>query len=68
MHGLTPGTGVNHFSQGILAWVLGDRRSRPFANLWALITVWQWYFWVTDGYCVYTMLVNSENETTSPAN
>ena len=55
-------TGGDHFSQSILAWVLGDRSSQPFENVWALITVWQWYFWVTDGDCVYTMSINLGNQ------
>ena len=55
-------TTVNHFSQGVLAWTLGDRSSQTFEPLWTLIKVWQCYFWVTDGDCVYKMFINSEDQ------
>ena len=52
---------MNHFSQGILVWVLGDRSSQTFKLLWTLIQGWQCYFWVTDGYSVYKMFINPED-------
>lgn len=54
-------TAVNHFSQGILAWVLGDRSSQTFEKLWTLVKIWQCYFWVRDGYSVYKKYINSED-------
>ena len=27
-----------------------------------MIKVWQCHFWVTDGYCVYKMLINAEDQ------
>ncbi|WP_315786134.1 IS1 family transposase [Fischerella sp. JS2] len=50
-------TAVNHFTQGILAWVLGDRSSTTFQQLWNIVQCWQSYFYVTDGYPVYPCFV-----------
>ena len=55
-------TAVNHFKEGILGWVLGDRSSKTFARLWERIKGWQCYFWVTDGYEVYQKFINSEDQ------
>ena len=54
-------TAVNHFAEGILAWMLGDRSRDTFVALWMMIKNWYCYFWVTDGYCVYPKYINSEN-------
>jgi Transposase and inactivated derivatives, IS1 family len=55
-------TAVNHFKEGILGCVLGDRSSKTFARLWERIKGWQCYFWVTEGYEVYQKFVNSEDQ------
>jgi insertion element IS1 protein InsB len=44
---------VNHFTQGILAWVLGDHSAETFRPLWDIVGTWQCYFYVTDGWLVY---------------
>jgi insertion element IS1 protein InsB len=46
-------TAVDHFSQGILGWVLGDHSAETFRPLWAIVATWQCYFYVTDGWSVY---------------
>ena len=46
-------TAVDHFNQGILGWVLGDHSGETFARLWELVSLWQCYFYVTDGWKVY---------------
>ena len=46
-------TAVDHFKKGILAWVIGDRSAKTFETLWQIISWWQCYFWVSDGYKVY---------------
>ena len=45
-------TAVNHFHEGILAWVIGDRSSETFKFLWDIVSYWQCYFYVTDGWKV----------------
>lgn len=44
---------VDHFKQGILGWVLGDHSAKTFEPLWAIVSTWQCYFYVTDGWSVY---------------
>ena len=56
---------MNHFSQGVLAWVLGDRSSKTFEPLWLMVKVWQCYFCVSDGYSVYKKYVKSEDHIVS---
>lgn len=46
-------TAVDHFRQGILGWVLGDHSAKTFEPLWALVSTWQCYFYITDGWSVY---------------
>jgi insertion element IS1 protein InsB len=46
-------TAVDHFKQGILAWVVGDHSAETFRPLWAIVSLWQCYFYVTDGWSVY---------------
>lgn len=46
-------TAVDHFSQGILGWVLGDHSAETFRPLWITVGAWQCYFYVTDGWSVY---------------
>ncbi|MBD1893932.1 IS1 family transposase [Coleofasciculus sp. FACHB-129] len=46
-------TAVNHFTQGILGWVLGDHSAQTFKPLWVRVMAWKSYFYVTDGNPVY---------------
>ncbi len=46
-------TAVDHFAAGILAWVVGDHSAATFRSLWDGISIWQCYFWVSDGNPVY---------------
>lgn len=46
-------TAVDHFAPGILGWVVGDHSAATFRPLWDAISVWQCYFWVSDGNPVY---------------
>lgn len=50
-------TAVNHFSPGILAWVLGDRSAETFKPLWRIVYCWHSYFYITDGYKVYQSFI-----------
>ncbi len=52
---------VNHKTSGILGWVLGDRSSETFRQLWQRIKAWNSYFYVTDGYPVYRCFINQED-------
>ena len=46
-------TAVAHFAPGILGWVVGDHSAATFRSLWNAISVWECYFWVSDGNPVY---------------
>ena len=46
-------TAVDHFAPGILGWVVGDHSAATFRSLWNAISVWECYFWVSDGNPVY---------------
>ncbi|MBD1883959.1 IS1 family transposase [Microcoleus sp. FACHB-45] len=50
-------TAVDHFRQGILAWVLGDHSAVTFQPLCAIVSNWQCYFYVTDGWSVYPSFI-----------
>ncbi|CDN16983.1 Mobile element protein [Richelia intracellularis] len=50
-------TAVDHFRQGILAWVLGDHSAETFQPLWDIVYLWKCYFYVTDGWKVYASFV-----------
>ena len=39
-------TAVNHFSPGILAWVIGDRSSETSSPLWHIVKSWECFFGV----------------------
>jgi insertion element IS1 protein InsB len=55
---VTPsGTAVDHFKPGILGWVLGDHSAKTFEPLWEIVSKWNCYFYVTDGWKVYPMFV-----------
>jgi len=51
-------TAVNNRFPGILAWTIGDRSSKTFARLWKIIKCWKCYFYVTDGYPVYSCFID----------
>ncbi len=50
---------VNHFTSGILAWVLGDHSAKTFAPSWQQVEAWQCYFIVTDRGTVYPCFIDS---------
>ena len=50
-------TAVDHFNPGILGWAIGDRSAKTFKPLWQSISFWNYFFWVSDGYTVYPMLI-----------
>lgn len=50
-------TAVDHFKQGIIGWVLGDHSVQTFQPLWDSVSKWQCYFYVTDGWKVYSSLI-----------
>lgn len=39
---------MNHFKPGILGWMLGDHSAKTFEPLWAIVSTWHCYFYVTD--------------------
>lgn len=51
-------TAVNHGLPEIIAWVLGDRSARTFEQLWKIVRGWESFWYVTDGYVVYSMFVD----------
>lgn len=51
-------TAVNHWQLGIIAWVIGDRSSLTFQLLWAVVKCWQSFWYVTDGYAVYSKFID----------
>ena len=59
------GTAVNHFALGIWAWTTGERTAVTFERLWKQVKTWQSYFYVTDGYTVYPLLINAEAQIVS---
>ena len=50
-------TAIDHFHEGILAWVLGDHSAEIFQPLWDIVYLWKCYFYVTDGWKVYASFV-----------
>ena len=65
-------TAVNHQQAGILAWVLGDafggqslRSAETFKSLWSIVKCWQCFFYVTDGWKVYPMFIESGDQIVS---
>ena len=50
-------TTVNHFKPGILGWVVGDHSADTFKPLWAMVSLWQCFFYVTDGFKVYPQFI-----------
>ncbi len=54
---------VNHKQAGILAWVIGSERSaETFKPFWLLVKCWQCLFYVTDGWKVYSMFIESGDQ------
>ena len=47
-------TAVDHFRQGILGWVLGEHSAETFPPLWSIVQTWECYFYLTDGWSVYS--------------
>jgi IS1 family transposase/transposase-like protein len=58
-------TVVNHFSPGIILWTVGDRSHECFQPIWQIIKCWQSFFYVTDGWKVYPMYIESEDHLVS---
>ena len=50
-------TAVNHFKPGILGWVVGDHSADTFKPLWTMVSLWQCFFYVTDGLRVYPQFI-----------
>ena len=58
-------TVVNHWNQGILLWTVGDRSHQTFEQLWQIIKCWGSFWYVTDGWKVYPMYIQSEDHLVS---
>ena len=52
-------TAVDHFRQGILAWVLADLSAEIFQPLWDIVYLWKCYFYVTDVWLLYASFVEA---------
>ena len=52
-------TVVEHWRPGIRLWDIGNRSSETFRELWLTIQCWQSFWYVTDGYKVYTKFIES---------
>jgi insertion element IS1 protein InsB len=50
-------TVMNHFTKGILGFVVGDHSAETFEFLWSIVSTWNCYFYVTDGWPVYPMFI-----------
>lgn len=58
-------TVVNHNKKGIILWTIGDRSHQTFAFLWSIIKCWHSFWYVTDGWKVYPMYIESEDHLVS---
>ncbi len=56
------GSAVNHKRLGILAWVIGDRSAQTFQLLWQIVKCWHCFFYVTDGWKVYPMFIETGDQ------
>jgi len=56
---------LNHWRAGILAWVVGDRSAQSFEPLWQLMSGWACFWYVTDGYCVYSSFIEQADHLVS---
>ncbi len=54
-------TVVNHQKKGIILWAIGDRSHQTFDLLWSIIRCWHSFWYVTDGWKVYPMYIESED-------
>ncbi|MBW4489465.1 MAG: IS1 family transposase [Trichocoleus desertorum ATA4-8-CV12] len=64
-HKLWIWTAVNHKRAGILAWVIGERSSETFKGLWVIVKCWHCFFYVTDGWKVYSMFIEDGDQIVS---
>lgn len=58
-------TVVNHKKKGIILWAIGDRSHQTFVLLWSIIKCWHSFWYVTDGWKVYPMYIESEDHLVS---
>ena len=58
-------TVVNHQKKGIILWAIGDRSHQTFDLLWSIIKCWHSFWYVTDGWKVYPMYIESEDHLVS---
>ena len=58
-------TVVNHKKKGIILWTIGDRAHQTFDLLWSIIKCWRSFWYVTDGWKVYPMYIESEDHLVS---
>ena len=65
-------TVVNHQKKGIILWTIGDceasrrhRSHKTFAFLWSIIKCWHNFRYVTDGWKIYPMYIESEDHLVS---
>ncbi|ARV58294.1 IS1 transposase [Nostocales cyanobacterium HT-58-2] len=56
---------VNHQQAGILAWVIGDRSAKTFEPLWLVVKCWHCFFYITDGWKVYPIFIDSDEQIVS---
>lgn len=58
-------TVVNHQKKGIILWNIGDRSHESFEPIWQIIKCWHSFWYVTDGWKVYPMYIQSEDHLVS---
>lgn len=56
---------MNKHSPGILAWVLGDRSTQTFNQLWKIVKCWQSFWYATDSYVIYKQFVEEDSHVVS---
>jgi IS1 family transposase len=54
-------TVVNHWLPGILLFAVGDRSHKTFLKIWQIIKCWHSFWYVTDGYKVYSSHIGYED-------
>jgi insertion element IS1 protein InsB len=55
-------TVVNHWKPGIILWTVGNRSGNTFQKLWLTIKCWSSFWYVTDGWKVYSVFVQPEEK------
>lgn len=55
------GPGVNHFKPVILGWRVGNHSAKTFEPLWAIVSLWNCFFYVTDELKVYPNYIPDVN-------